>query len=213
MRRIASLRSLALGLIAAPLLAFAPGALASPGDPRAEIRPQRPSLVALPMPPRPMPPIPQAAPAVTRAVAGPVGLSCVPYARQVSGIQIRGNAREWWQAAAGRYARGQRPEAGAVLAFPPSGRMRLGHVAVVSRVINPRLIEIDHSNWRGPGIRPRQAMRGVRVQDVSENNDWTRVRVQTGWTSHAFGRVFPTHGFIYNRPPTSMMAEGGPARR
>jgi surface antigen len=126
-------------------------------------------------------------------------ISCVPYARQRSGLSLRGNGREWWNNAAGRYARGQRPEEGSVLSFPASGSMRHGHVAVVSRVIEPRVIEIDHANWGGPGIRRGQVMRGVRVMDVSDTNDWTAVRVQVGWTSTAFGRVYPTHGFIHAR--------------
>jgi hypothetical protein len=75
--------------------------------------------------------------------------------------------------------------------------MRLGHVAVVSRVVNAREIEIDHANWWGPGSRGG-VTRGVAVIDVSENNDWTAVRVGLG--NGDFGSVYPTHGFIYDRP-------------
>jgi surface antigen len=78
------------------------------------------------------------------------GISCVPFARADSGISVAGNAWEWWDNAAGVYARGSLPEAGSVLTFRSNGRMRLGHVAVVSRVINPREIEIEHANWWGP---------------------------------------------------------------
>lgn len=128
------------------------------------------------------------------------GISCVPYARQATGMNISGNGRDWWHNAAGRYARSSRPEPGAILSFPSSGGMRSGHVAVVSRVINSRLIEIDHANWGGPGIRRGSVMHGVDVMDVSENNDWTQVRVQVGWSNDNFGRAYPTHGFILNRP-------------
>ncbi len=128
------------------------------------------------------------------------GISCVPYARQASGMNISGNGRDWWHNAAGRYARSSRPEPGAILSFPSSGGMRSGHVAVVSRVINARLIEIDHANWGGPGIARGSVMHGVDVMDVSENNDWTQVRVQVGWSNANFGRAYPTHGFILNRP-------------
>lgn len=134
------------------------------------------------------------------------GISCVPYARSVTGMEISGNGRDWWHNAAGRYARGQRPEVGSILSFPSSGGMRAGHVAVVSRVVNPRMIEIDHANWGGPGIRRGQVMRGVKVMDVSDDNSWTRVRVQVGWTAENFGREYPTHGFIHNRPATSFAA-------
>jgi len=147
----------------------------------------------------------------TRATTA--GISCVPYARQVTGMTIRGNGRDWWHNAAGQYARGQRPEPGSVLAFPASGAMRHGHVAVVSRVVEPRLIEIDHANWGGPGIRRGSVMRGVRVMDVSAANDWTQVRVQVGWSSDTFGRTYPTHGFIHNRPAGGgeMLAAARPA--
>lgn len=134
------------------------------------------------------------------------GISCVPYARSVTGMEISGNGRDWWHNAAGRYARGQRPEVGSILSFPSSGGMRSGHVAVVSRVLNSRMIEIDHANWGGPGIRRGQVMRNVKVMDVSDDNSWTRVRVQVGWTAENFGREYPTHGFIHNRPASSFAA-------
>lgn len=130
------------------------------------------------------------------------GLSCVPFARMATGMNISGDARQWWHNAAGVYQRGQQPERGSVLAFTASGGMSRGHVAVVSRVVNARTIEIDHSNWAGPGIRRGTVMRGVTVVDVSDRNDWTAVRVQVGYDNDTFGRTYPTHGFIYNRPST-----------
>jgi surface antigen len=127
------------------------------------------------------------------------GLQCVPFARADSGIEISGNANTWWYNAQGVYARGNRPEIGAVLSFAATYRMRLGHVAVVSAVLGPREIEIDQANWhRG------QVSRGVSVVDVSPNNDWTAVRV--GLASDAeFGSTYPTHGFIYNRADTGSL--------
>jgi surface antigen len=134
------------------------------------------------------------------------GISCVPYARSVTGMEISGDGREWWHNAAGRYARGQRPELGSILSFPGSGGMGSGHVAVVSRVAHNRMIEIDHANWGGPGIPRGTVMRNIRVLDVSDDNSWTRVRVQSGWNGDAFGREYPTHGFIHNRPASSYAA-------
>src|SRR5271165_3958624 len=131
------------------------------------------------------------------------GISCVPYARSVSGIDVPGNAWQWWDNAAGLYARGNRPEPGSVLSFSSNGRMRLGHVAVVSRVINPREIEVDQANWWGPGMRGGVS-HDMPVVDVSENNDWTAVRVGLG-RSGDFGSVYPTNGFIYNRPDDGRM--------
>lgn len=135
-----------------------------------------------------------------RPVAQTGGLSCVPYVRLATGMDIRGDARFWWHNAAGTYARGNIPERGAVIAFMASGGMSRGHVGVVSRVVNARTILIDHSNWAGPGIRRGQVMRGVAVVDVSDRNDWTAVRVQVGHSAESFGRTYPVYGFIYNRP-------------
>jgi CHAP domain len=136
---------------------------------------------------------------VTHARARFSRISCVPYARETSGITLAGNAWQWWDHAEGTYARGNVPEPGSVLAFRSNGRMRLGHVAVVTRVINDREIEIDHSNWAGGGIA-----HNVPVVDVSENNDWTAVRVSLG-RSDSFGSIYPTYGFIYDRPDTGTM--------
>lgn len=131
------------------------------------------------------------------------GISCVPFARADSGISVTGNAWQWWDNAAGIYARGSVPEPGSVLTFRANGRMHLGHVAVVSRIVNAREIEIDHANWWGPGMRGGVA-RNIPVVDISEANDWTAVRVGLG-QSGEFGSVYPTYGFIYDRPDTGIM--------
>ncbi len=148
-----------------------------------------------------------ATPVVARPAVPEIGsrarLTCVPYARMVTGIDLRGNARTWWAGAAGRYDRSQAPEIGAVLSFRASGGMRSGHVAVVEQLLGPRHILIHHANWEGPGIRKGTVTRGISVVDVSPNNDWTQVRVQTGLTRGVYGRIYPTDGFIHNRPPAS----------
>ena len=139
-----------------------------------------------------------------RRYSGPI-LQCVTYARDVSGVHLSGNAHSWWHNAAGRFDRGQRPEAGAVLNFRSSGGMRLGHVSVVSRVVSPREILIDDANWGGPGLRKGMVRRGASVIDVSANNDWTVVRVANGIGS--WGREYPTYGFIYPRADRSAAFE------
>ena len=120
-------------------------------------------------------------------------LWCVPYARDISHIDLTGDAFLWWAEAAGRYARGQRPQDGAVLNFRSSARIRMGHVAVVARVINSREILVDQANWV-----PDQVSHDVPVIDVSPDNNWTMVRVSIG-NGH-FGAPYPTFGFIYDRP-------------
>ncbi|HXT82027.1 MAG TPA: CHAP domain-containing protein [Acetobacteraceae bacterium] len=138
-----------------------------------------------------------------RRVTRSYGISCVPYAKMVSGIAIAGNAWQWWDNAAGHYARGARPEPGSVLAFRSNHRMPLGHVAVVDRVVNAREIIIDHANWPSPGMR-NGVSHDVAVVDVSEANDWTAVRVELGHGGD-FGAVYPTHGFIYDRPDAGVI--------
>ena len=131
-------------------------------------------------------------------------LQCVPFARENTGIELSGNAATWWNAADGVYAKGARPEVGSILNFRANGRMRMGHVAVVSSVVDPRTIQIDHANWSGPGVGRGGISRNVQVVDVSDRNDWTAVRVSLG-RSGDFGSVYPTYGFIYDRADTGTM--------
>lgn len=133
--------------------------------------------------------------AVTPAAAGV--LQCVPFARQVSGIELYGNANSWWGQAEGRYDRGQEPRVGAVLAFSSSRAMPVGHVAMVSKVVSDREVLLTHANWsyRG-GIE-----RNVRAVDVSPNNDWTDVRVWYGPIGKLGQRSNPARGFIYANAP------------
>jgi len=130
------------------------------------------------------------------------GLQCVPFARSESGVQISGDARTWWSQAAGIYARGREPEFGSVLHFPGVRGMPLGHVAVVSGIVSDREVLIDHANWAGPGGRKGQVIRNMRVVDVSDRGDWSRVRVYYDRTDR-FGNVYLTSGFIHPRPPGS----------
>jgi surface antigen len=176
---------------------------------RAPIGPQEQAQAALLTPVAARAPLPGAGTPIL-PVSQTGGLSCVPFARMATGMSISGDARMWWHNAAGTYARGQAPERGAVLAFMSSGGMARGHVGVVSRVVNPRTILLDHANWGGPGIRRGSVMRNVAVVDVSDRNDWTSVRVQVGHSAETFGRTYPTHGFIYNRPAGArvLMAAG-----
>lgn len=131
------------------------------------------------------------------------GISCVPYARQASGINVPGNAWQWWHNADGMYARGDRPEAGSILNFRSNTRMPLGHVAVVTRVVNPREIVVEQANWPSNGLRGA-VTHDVAVVDVSEANNWSAVRVELGKKGE-FGSVYPTYGFIYNRPDTGVV--------
>ncbi len=134
----------------------------------------------------------------TPAFAGT--LQCVPFAREVSGIEIRGNAYTWWNQAEGRYEKGHAPKIGAVLAFAAMSKMRNGHVAMVSQVVSDREVLLTHANWsRRGGIE-----RNVRAIDVSEAGDWSAVRVWFAPTGGLGTTIYPTKGFIY--------ANGAPER-
>lgn len=186
-----------------------------------------PLRVSLPQPGRPVVSHPSASrasatPALRAAQSGKLrvagtaiqqswgGISCVPFARAATDLDVKGNAHAWWDSAAGSYERGQRPEAGSVLNFRSTNRMRLGHVAVVARVVNNRTLEIDHANWPGPGGGKGRVSRGVPVIDVSEHNDWSAVQV--GLAGGGFGSVYPTYGFIYDRPDRGIMVANTTAR-
>ncbi len=129
-------------------------------------------------------------------------LWCVPYAREVSRIELHGDAFLWWAEAAGRYARGWRPELGSLLAFRSIPRMPLGHLAVVVKIISSREILVSQANWV-----PDTVTRNVPVIDVSPENNWTEVRQSVG--GGRFGMIYPTYGFIYDDPlPRTIIAEG-----
>ena len=132
---------------------------------------------------------------------------CAAFARQFSGLQIRADAHDWWGKAQGRYRRGWAPRVGAVMAFTPYGPMRLGHVATVTAVLGPRDVTVTHANWS-----PIDGTRGhieydVPVHDVSDANDWSRVRVWFAPLSDLGTTAWPVTGFIYpegdQRPPSS----------
>ena len=59
---------------------------------------------------------------------------CVAYAREATGMSIRGNANTWWGQAEGLYERGTAPRPGAIMAFHASRSMPMGHVAVVAEI-------------------------------------------------------------------------------
>ena len=125
-------------------------------------------------------------------------MSCVPYARARSGIALRGDAWQWWDAAAGRYGRANRPEPGSVLVLARTSRLPSGHVAVVSRVVSAREIRVDHANWASGAARGRVA-EAQPVRDVSPSNDWTQLRVWYPRIGDYGHTVFAAHGFVLPR--------------
>lgn len=121
---------------------------------------------------------------------------CVPFARNVSGINIRGNAHTWWGKAKGAFDQSNQPVVGAVMSFRSTPSMPLGHVAVVSQVLAKDRILIDHANWHRDRVSQDMA-----VIDVSKRGDWSAVRVETN--PGAFGSTYPINGFILPPDPSA----------
>lgn len=136
--------------------------------------------------------------AVAIQAAPAAAIQCVPYAREVSGINLKGDAWQWWNAAAGLYDRGRTPKEGAVMVFTRQGSMRHGHVSVITRVVSSRLALIDHANWAPARTAGRgEVTRAVPVLDVSPNNDWSQVRVWYHASKDFGNRAYRTDGFVY----------------
>ncbi len=127
----------------------------------------------------------------------PPYLQCVPYARQVTGVRIYGDAWTWWGQAEGHYQRGFVPKVGAVMALKPHGGSHLGHVAAVSRIVDERTILIRHANWSPINGRAGQIEDNVRAIDVSPENDWSEVRIWFAPIGAIGGSTWPVQGFIY----------------
>lgn len=122
---------------------------------------------------------------------------CVPFAREASGIRIYGDAWTWWEQAEGRYPRGHRPRVGAVIVFARSGQLKLGHVAVVSRTVERRVVMLTHANWSRRDGERGHAEQDVTLHDVSPANDWSQVKVWYGDRGGLGSSVYPVEGFIY----------------
>lgn len=120
---------------------------------------------------------------------------CVPYARGLSGIDIRGDAHTWWAKAEGQYARGRVPQPGSVVVIRTYDNGSRGHVAVVTRIVSERVILVDHANWHGRGEVAVQ----VPVRDVSPDNSWSEVNVWWLDTNRWGAKNYLVEGFIYPR--------------
>jgi surface antigen len=119
-------------------------------------------------------------------------LQCVVYARDRTGINIRGDAADWWDRAAGKYARGKDPILGSILVLTGYAGPHRSHLAVVTAMISDREIRIDHANWFDDGT----ILRNDPVIDVSPDNDWSEVRVFNPRTDALGVRTYLVQGFI-----------------
>jgi surface antigen len=135
-------------------------------------------------------------PSTSYAPSRSAAVECAPYAREVSGIELYGDAADWWEEAAGRYARTDRPRPGAVLVFARSSRLPHGHVSVVRAVRSAREITVTQANWVHGRVASAEP-----VVDVSPGNDWTAVRVWWEPAGQLGSTVYPAFGFVTPEPP------------
>jgi surface antigen len=126
------------------------------------------------------------------------GINCAPFARELSGIALYGDADSWWHSAAGRYGRSEQPVPGGVLVFKRTSRLRSGHVSVVTRVVSARQILVTQANWV-PGHVDEDQL----VVDLSDGNDWSQVRVWYPPAGTLGTNIYPAHGFIHPRRPAT----------
>jgi surface antigen len=155
---------------------------------------QQPARVASPQPPL------QPASLSDRHLPPPA--QCALFAREFTGIRIRGDAWTWWDLAAGQYPRGDRPKPDSVVVLRSTPQLPLGHVGIVKRVVGPREITITHANWGKDDPTRRIIHDSTAVVDVSPRNDWTQLRFWNA-PAHAFGKVYAAYGFIYPRAYTA----------
>jgi hypothetical protein len=128
-----------------------------------------------------------------RDIGQRASLECVPFARALSGVNLHGDAADWWWRDDGRYARGRQPSTGSVMVFSPMPRLPRGHLSVVSEVMSQREILVTHANWVHHHVTTDQL-----VVDVSRDGDWSLVRVWWPETDSLGATSYPVLGFIYS---------------
>jgi surface antigen len=148
-------------------------------------------------------------PAAAASLLDYVG-QCVPFARAASGIQIYGDAWTWWSQADGKYDRGHKPRTGAVIVFSKTSRLPMGHVAVISRVVEKRVVMLTHANWSRQNGERGHAEQDVTLFDVSDDNDWSEVKVWYRDSNGLGGGIYPVSGFIYGGHPASELTSRSP---
>jgi hypothetical protein len=127
-----------------------------------------------------------------------IAVECAPFARALSGVNLYGNAADWWWKADGLYARSRTPAIGSVLVLRRSSRLADGHVGVVTAIDSDREIRVTQANW----MRHRVFV-DMPVIDVSTDNDWTLVRVWWPPAGQMGATAYPAYGFILPDRPRS----------
>ena len=125
------------------------------------------------------------------------GLQCVPYARALTGVEIRGDAHTWWGQAEGRY-RARRPAKGwRGDGLCPAWQYAAGPCRGGAAIRRQAHVLISHANWSTIDGGRGHIEDDVRVVDATEANDWSRVRVWYTPNAALGTTEWPLHGFIY----------------
>ncbi len=85
------------------------------------------------------------------------------------------------------------------MVFAGSKRISHGHVAVVTAVISPREIKVDHANWQNHG----EIDLNMPILDVSPDNNWSQVRVWDPKSNQFGAHVYAISGFITREARTA----------
>ncbi len=88
-----------------------------------------------------------------------------------------------------------------MVVFAKTARLPYGHVAVVSRVVERRVVMLTHANWSRQNGERGHAEQDVTLYDVSKRGDWSDVKVWYRDMDGLGGGVYPVYGFIYGGKP------------
>ena len=82
-----------------------------------------------------------------------------------------------------------------------TGRLPLGHVAVISRIVESRVVMLTHANWSRQNGERGHAEQDVTLYDVSADNDWSDVKVWFRDSDGLGSTIYPVSGFVYAPGP------------
>lgn len=137
-------------------------------------------------------------------------IQCVDYIKQNYSqySDMSGNANTWWSKT-DKITKQYTPSVGSVLVFP--GPSAAGHVAYVAKVISSKEILVNHANWnRNTGAVDGSIWKNVRIQDVSDGNKWTKVKMEFGSSGQLGSTSYNTYGFVVPIPPPTKVAVNCP---
>jgi len=107
-------------------------------------------------------------------------------------MRARCRAWTWWQEASGKYAKTHAPALGSVMVLYRYAGPDRAHLAVVTAMPSAREIRIAHANWLDQG----RVYTNVPVYDMSQDNDWSAVKVYNPATQDWGTHVYDVQGFI-----------------